>query len=91
MGDKTAIRPPSCPKCGGDTVQKSRTRLLIVGAAMIATLTLPLVIQIAWVPAIAFGMVGSYLVAWATIGRGAWCRNCKSFPIKPSTDRSGEP
>jgi hypothetical protein len=24
-------------------------------------------------------LVGSYLMAWATIGKGLWCRQCKRF------------
>jgi len=27
------------------------------------------------------GLVGLYLMAWAIIGKGRWCRECKRFPI----------
>ena len=32
-----------------------------------------------WAPAILLGLTGVYLLAWATVGRGRWCRACKRF------------
>jgi len=33
------------------------------------------------VPAIILALAGIYLVAWGTIGKGRWCRNCKRFVV----------
>jgi hypothetical protein len=32
-----------------------------------------------WAPAVVAGLIGIYLLAWATSGRGRWCRGCKRF------------
>jgi hypothetical protein len=26
-------------------------------------------------------LTGGYLIIWATVGKGCWCRTCKSFAI----------
>jgi hypothetical protein len=68
-----------CRRCGGEVVQKPLTRLTSVGLVMIAALILPIVWPILWAPAIIVGLTGGYLMAWALIGRGRWCRGCKRF------------
>ena len=71
--------PPKCPVCGGDLIQKSRARLLVVGLLLILTSTLAWLVPLLHVPAIIMFLTGLYLLVWATLGRGRWCRNCKTF------------
>jgi len=68
-----------CKRRGGEVVQKSRPRLAVVGVLMLAVVGLGFVWWPLWLPAALCGFAGAYLVAWATIGRGRWCRGCKSF------------
>ena len=70
---------PSCQRCGGEVVQKPRLRLMLVGVVMLAGLALVNVWPILWAPAILLALTGVYLLAWATLGRGRWCRGCKRF------------
>ena len=69
----------SCRRCGGEVVQKPLARLILVGLLMLASLILPSFWPILWTPAILLGLTGGYLIAWALIGRGRWCRGCKRF------------
>ncbi len=71
-----------CPTCGGETIQRSRARLLVVGLLMIGATGLVFVIPYFWIPAVVLLLAGSYLVAWATLGRGRWCRQCKKFSVQ---------
>ena len=68
-----------CRRCGGEVVQKSRGRLILVGVLMLAAVGLGLVSPLLWVPAVVFAMTGAYLLVWASVGRGRWCRTCKRF------------
>src|SRR6516162_7263752 len=68
-----------CKRCGGEVVQKSRGRLVLVGVLMLAALGLGTLWWPLWVPATVSGLTGAYLLAWASIGRGRWCRGCKRF------------
>ena len=70
---------PPCRRCGGEVVQKSRARLAAVGAAMIVGVALGLLWPPLWVPAAILGVTGAYLLAWASVGQGRWCRGCKRF------------
>ena len=70
-----------CKTCDGEMIQKSRIRLAMVGIVMLATLALAFVIPHFWVPAIILAFTGAYLLVWATLGRGCWCRNCKKFNL----------
>ena len=63
-------------------ILKSRVRLFTVGSLMIAAFALVFVIPHFWVPAILLAFTGAYLVVWATLGRGGWCRNCKKFNLR---------
>jgi hypothetical protein len=60
-------------------VQKSVARLLLVGVAMVATVVLAVLWPILWIPAIVLTLAGAYLLVWATVGGGRWCRGCKRF------------
>jgi hypothetical protein len=64
-------------------VQKSPARLLAVGLLMLATLPVAFFVRsLGWAELI-FAPTGCYLVIWAVLGRGGWCRNCKKFSLRP--------
>ena len=62
-------------------IQKSRLRLFIVGVVMAASLSLAFVIPYFWIPGILLVLIGFYLIVWATLGKGYWCRTCKKFSM----------
>ncbi len=64
-------------------LQKSRLRLFLVGLGMIASLPVAGFVPFFWGPAIILVPAGAYLIVWATLGRGRWCRTCKKFSIFP--------
>ena len=68
-----------CNTCGGEMIQKSRWRLLIVGVLMLAAIGGVLLTPLFWAPGIILMLTGAYLIVWATLGRGCWCRTCKKF------------
>jgi hypothetical protein len=69
----------ACRRCGGEVVQKSRTRLVVVGGVLIVAALLSAVWPILWAAALLTGLTGAYLLMWVAIGRGRWCRGCKRF------------
>lgn len=69
----------ACRRCGGEVVQKSRQRLSLVGAALLVAAVAGTAWPVLWAPAVVAGLIGTYLLAWATVGRGRWCRGCKRF------------
>lgn len=69
----------ACRRCGGEVVLKSRPRLVVVGLIMLAAAGLGWVIPWFWVPGLILALTGIYLLIWATLGRGRWCRGCKRF------------
>jgi hypothetical protein len=79
MPSPWVIPMDGCKRCGGEVVQKSRGRLALVGALMLAALGLGALWWPLWVPATALGVTGAYLLAWAWVGQGRWCRGCKRF------------
>jgi hypothetical protein len=34
-----------------------------------------------WAPGVILLLTGIYLIVWATLGKGYWCRNCKKFSL----------
>ena len=68
-----------CLRCGGEVVQRPPVRLLLVGLTMLASIGLAYLWPLLWIPAIFLGIAGTYLVVWALVGRGRWCRGCKRF------------
>ena len=62
-------------------IQKSRARLAAVGLLMLASLLIGFFIPAFWIPGMVLGLTGAYLLVWATLGRGCWCRNCKKFSV----------
>lgn len=69
----------TCQKCGQEMIQKSRGQILLAGAIFVLAPLVTLGVPFFWGPAILFVLVGLYLVVWATVGRGMWCRTCKRF------------
>ena len=74
---------PTCPSCGSELLQKSQDKLLLVGILMVieggAGLPFSWFFRMMGVLLI---LSGGYLIAWGTRGKGLWCRNCKSFPMR---------
>jgi fatty acid desaturase len=68
-----------CRRCGEDVVQRPVARLVLVGVAMLALAPFGVVWPPLWLPALLVALAGTYLVAWAVIGHGRWCRRCKRF------------
>jgi uncharacterized protein (DUF983 family) len=71
----------TCKSCGSEMVQKSRKRLLAVGVLMVIGAVGVRFSRFLWVPAIVLALTGVYLIVWAGLGRGYWCRTCKRFAI----------
>ena len=68
-----------CKTCNGEMIQKSRFRLFIVGVLMVASLAIAVFVPLFWAPGIILLLTGCYLIIWATLGKGRWCRTCKKF------------
>jgi hypothetical protein len=71
-----------CRRCGGDVVQKPVGRLVGVGAAMLAGACLGVVWPVVWPLAAVLAVTGAYLLAWAMIGKGRWCRG-RQIQLRP--------
>jgi hypothetical protein len=61
---------------------KSRGRLFIVGVSMVAAAAAAYFVPYFGIAAILLLLIGSYLIVWATLGKGAWCRECKRFSLR---------
>lgn len=70
-----------CGRCGGDVIRRNPVQLLTVGLIMCATLAIALWVPWFWIPGIILFLTGTYLIAWATLAKGMWCRQCKTFAI----------
>ena len=79
MPENIAKKESCCPTCGGEMIQKSRARLIVVGLGMIASVAIAFAVPLFWAPGIILALTGIYLLAWATLGQARWCRNCKKF------------
>jgi hypothetical protein len=62
-------------------IRKNRLRLFVVGAVMVASLSLAAYVPYFWAPGIVLALAGVYLLTWATLGKGSWCRTCKKFSL----------
>jgi hypothetical protein len=72
-----------CRTCGGRMVHKSPLRLFLVGLVMVASPAVAAFVPYLWAPATILVLIGIYLMIWAIIGRGYWCRECKKFSLLP--------
>jgi hypothetical protein len=70
-----------CNTCGGELIQNSRLRLFVVGLILIGVVGLAPFVPYLWAAALISALAGAYLVVWATLGQGRWCRACKKFAI----------
>jgi hypothetical protein len=68
-----------CQGCGATLVRRNRVLLFVSGALMCLTPLIALRIPLLWAPAGILFLAGGYLILWSTVGRGLWCRQCKSF------------
>jgi Flp pilus assembly protein TadB len=68
-----------CRRCGGQVVKKPLARLILVGLIFIATIGLAVIRPIILIPAILAALIGIYLLVWAVVYRGRWCRESKRF------------
>lgn len=81
MSEPATQKKSFCDVCGAEMAARNQARLISVGLGMLASLGFAFVFPILWAPAIILALTGSYLLAWATIGKGLWCRNCKRFNV----------
>jgi fatty acid desaturase len=72
--------PTRCNRCQGELTHRSRPQLLWVGIALCLLPLAAIRIPLLWLPAIFMIFAGTYLVYWATAGKGLWCRQCKAIP-----------
>lgn len=72
----------NCGRCGGEMIRRNPVQLLLSGALMCASLLIALWTPIFWIPGIILFLAGAYLMAWATLAKGMWCRQCKTFSIQ---------
>jgi hypothetical protein len=70
-----------CNTCGGEMFQKSRVRLFFVGFCMVASIAIAALVPYFWAPGAILVLAGGYLMVWATLGKGLWCRTCKKFNV----------
>lgn len=64
-------------------VRKSPLRLVLVGLVMAAAPAAAVFVPYLWATAVVSALAGLYLIAWAILGRGYWCRECKKFSLLP--------
>jgi hypothetical protein len=81
MPDSTTKERFVCNVCGEEMTVRNKARLLSTGICMLVPLGLAFVFPVLWAPAIILSLTGGYLLAWAIIGKGRWCRNCKRFNV----------
>jgi ABC-type Mn2+/Zn2+ transport system permease subunit len=70
----------SCPTCGTELTLKSKSLLIAVGLAMLASIAGIFLSLWLVLPAGLTAIVGAYLILWATRGKALWCRTCKKAP-----------
>jgi hypothetical protein len=70
-----------CLVCGGELTQKSRLKLLASGLGMLpVAVAFPAFAPVLWIAAALLVIVAAYLITWSTLGKGLWCRQCKTVP-----------
>ncbi|HEV7608969.1 MAG TPA: hypothetical protein VGO61_16620 [Steroidobacteraceae bacterium] len=70
-----------CRNCRGGLIRRNPAQLLVVGLIFCSSLSIAFFAPLFWVPGIILFVAGLYLIAWATLARGMWCRQCKTFSI----------
>jgi len=74
-----AMNTSLCKTCRNELIQKNRIVLFSVGTIMLALAVVGILIPWLWILSIPLFLISGYLVAWSTIGKGLWCRQCKKF------------
>jgi hypothetical protein len=69
----------TCPRCQGPLIRRNPLYLVMVGVLMCASLSIAFWAPLFWVPGLILFFAGVYLLAWATLAKGMWCRQCKRF------------
>jgi len=73
---------PHCPSCGNELLQKNRVLLFVVGLVAVgATAACFFLSPFFWIATSFLVLIGGFLIAWSTLGKGRWCRQCKKFPV----------
>jgi hypothetical protein len=70
-----------CVQCGNPLIHRDRLLLFLVGVAMCATPLIAYFVPLLWAPTLLAMLAGVYLILWSSLGKGLWCRQCKSFRI----------
>jgi len=72
-----------CPTCGGELIQQNRLMLIAFGICTLfaAAVTIRQGGFVDIVIALALMPIGGYLIFWAVLAKGLWCRTCKKFPL----------
>ena len=70
-----------CRNCDGPLIRRNPVLLFVVGVLMCASLGIAFLVPWFWVPGSILLLAGIYLVVWATLAGGKWCRQCKTFSI----------
>jgi hypothetical protein len=69
----------ACPHCGAELIRRNRVLLFSVGLALAAFPLLAVFNSLFWPLALIAFLAGGYLILWATVGKGSWCRQCKTY------------
>lgn len=77
MSDGAAL--DRCSHCQGPLIRRNPLQLFGVGVLLCASLSIAYWTALFWVPGIILFLAGAYLIAWATLAKGKWCRQCKRF------------
>jgi uncharacterized membrane protein HdeD (DUF308 family) len=75
---------PRCPTCQGPLIRRNPVLLFIVGILFCVSPLLAFFVSLFWIPGIILFLTGAYLIAWAVVAKGMWCRQCKTMsPSSP--------
>jgi hypothetical protein len=79
VNDSAAL--DSCSRCQGPLIRRNPIQLFVVGVLMCVSLSIAFFISFFWIPGVILFLAGAYLIAWATLAKGRWCRQCKNFSV----------
>jgi len=72
---------PRCRNCQGPLIQRNPALLFTVGLLFCASPLLALFVSLFWIPGILLFLAGLYLIVWAAVAKGLWCRQCKTMNL----------
>ena len=79
MVSESAVR--RCRTCDGPLIHRNPMLLFVAGVLMCALLAFAFYKPWFWAPGIILFLAGGYLIVWATLAGGRWCRQCKNFSV----------